>query len=516
MPIPIPDYETVTWPQVLAFWRNRFPGKDTHTESFLGKASRATARTIQYFFSSLQSVDNDTVPNSATSRAQLNNMAFAYGLLSNLGSFGPNGATTSSGGIAALVGTLGTTFTDGLLLTAPDGTTVLKLSGTQTVPGTPPGTGSVNGNIVAVTPGTGGNLPAGTVLTWQSPPSGATGTVTLSTGLSGAIDTETDKALLDRVLARWQTPPKGGARQDYRSWAESVSGVLRAYVYPRRDGTGSVDVVITAGGTGSGRKPSSAVQTSTQNYIDGSVLPFNEGQRPITACAVYVNLPYIAAGGLTIRIRVVPSASKYAFDWALGATVFTVASYSSGVITMTQTLPASLMAAIDAYKASPTTVPAPRLQVMSTSLAAPGIATPITAVDYNAGAQTITLGTIPGSWTPPSATDPVYPYGSAVPLVAQGAVPLLDIGGVQGYVDSLGPSRASGYANDLDVWDDTCRIFSLGQVALDTIDADGVSRPIKSVPAGGVFINGASADVEATDDINGIQLLTVSQIAITD
>jgi hypothetical protein len=509
MPIDIPDYDTVVWPQVLAFWRNRFPGKDTHTESFLGKSSRAVARSIMYFFSSLQAVDNDAVPGQKTSRAALNNMAFAYGLPSNLGSYGPNGGTVATGGVGTCVGNASTTFTDGLLLTAPDGKTVIKLSGSVT---TPAGSGqtSVNGNFVAVTVGTAGNLATGTVLTWQNPPVGAVGTVTLSSALSGAIDNETSPSLLARILSRWQSPPKGGARQDYRTWSESQTGVLRGYIYPRRQGTGTVDIVITAGGSGSGRKPSAAVQTVVGQYINGSVSPFYEGQRPVTASAVRTLLPYIAATGLKIRVRVVPSASKYAFDWSLGAGTLTVASYNAGtgVLTTNETLPTSLTQAIDTYKASPTTVTAPRLQVMSTGIAAPGIATAVSAVDYNAGAKTITLPLpTPGTWAAPLANDPIYPYGPAVALVAPD---------ILSYVDGLGPSRASGYANELDVWDDTCRIFSLGQVALDATDTDGVTRPIKSVPSSGVSINGASSDVQATDDTNGIQLLTVSQIAVTD
>jgi len=60
------------------------------------------------------------------------------------------------------------------------------LSGAIAVAGAPPGAGSVVGKFIAVTPGTAGNLPVGTVLTWQSPPSGADSTVTLTSPLRGA------------------------------------------------------------------------------------------------------------------------------------------------------------------------------------------------------------------------------------------------------------------------------------------------------------------------------------------
>lgn len=500
--ITIPDYNTVIWPQVLAFFRNRFPGKDTSPESFLGKLARAVARSISYWLVSLQSVDQDAVPSQKTSFTALANMAYAYGLPSNLGGYGANGATAASGGVIACTGTNGTVYPSGLFLTGPDGTTIFKTTSTVTIPGIPPGTGSISCPVVAVTTGTVGNLPSGNVLTWQSPPSGSDSSAALTTGLSGAIDVETRPALYNRVLARWQNPPKGGTAQDYRTWAESISGVYRAYVYPLRHGTGSVDVVLTTAGSGASRAPGAATQTAVASYINSV--------RPVTSSGVNVLLPYVGATGLTIRVRVVPSKALYAFDWALGNSTFTVASYASGppgVITMNQSLPASLTQAVDNYQASPSIYSAPRLQVMSTGLPAPGIATPVRVVAYNAGAKTLTLeNPLPAGWTTPSGGDAVYPYGGAVSLIAPS---------VLAYVDSLGPSRASSYADPRDAWSDTCSIFSIGEMALVATDTDGITHPASQLL--GVTINGGTSDVQATDTpANGVQLLTVAKIAITD
>lgn len=519
MPITIPDYNTVVWPQVLAFFRNRFPGRDTHPESFLGKTARAVARSIGYFLVSLQSVDQDAVPSQKTSLAALRNMAVAFGIPADAsGNFGQRPASSATGGQGNCTGTNGVTFPDGSLLYAPDGVTVVKLVGGVTISGAPPGTGSVLGYFAAVTPGTAGNLPAGSVLTWQAAPTGADATVTLTAALSGGTDLESPASLLSRILGRWQNPPKGGTGRDYRTWAESVTGVARAYVYPKKAGSGSVVVVVTSSSTdgGIGRDPGSGVAASVANYINGnpSTSPPVQGQRPVTASAALVARPYVTGTGLYVRVRIVPSANKYAFDWSLGMTVFTVASYASGVLTMGQSLPTSLTQAIDAYKANPSVVQAPRLQVMSLNLAAPGIAVPVQAVDYNAGAKTLTLQSpLPSSWVAPSSGDAVFPYSSAVPVVAKGVGPTP--GGVQGYVLGLGPSRASGYADPNDVWSDTASIYTIGQVALDALDSDGVTKPAARVLA--ATINAASSDVQATDTpANGIQLLTVSKIAVTD
>lgn len=520
MPLPIPDYATVIEPQGLAFLRNRFPGKDTHTESFLGKTARFVARMVSYLLVSVQSAVADAVPTQSTSLTQLQNMATNYGLPSNQGGFGPNGATAATGGIALITGTVGTVYLNGALLTAPDGVTVFQLSGGVTIPGG----GSINGNINAVTLGSAGNLPAGTVLTWQAPPAGSDLTTTLTTGTGGAIDTEAKQPLLARVQGRFQTPPKGGAAPDYRTWAESIPGVFRAYIYPKREGTGTVDVLITAAGSGTGRKPSTTVQDTVDDYINGDASdnPPVIGVRPVAAVGTSILLPYVAGAGLAIRIRIIVSQSKYAFDWALGASTFTVASYSAGppgVITMNQALPLSLTQQIDAYIASPTTVTAPRLQVMSAGLASPGIAVPVHAVNYNVGAKTLTLeNPLPAGWVAPSTNDAVYPYGPAVAIVAQGAFATATpavIGGVQAYIDSLGPSRAGGYGNPLDVWPDTASIFTLGEVAVDATDTDKTTKPVSRVLA--VTLNGGTIDIQATDTLaNGIQLLTCASIAITD
>src|SRR5579859_4081990 len=184
MAITIPDYNTVVWPQVLAFFRNRFPGRDTSPESFLGKTARAVARAIGYFLVSLQSVDQDAVPSQKTSLAALQNMAVAFGIPADAnGNFGQKPATAATGGQALCTGTNGTVYPSNALLFAPDGTTVIQLTGGVTIPGVPPGTGSVLGSFAAVTPGTVGNLPVGTVLTWQSPPVGSDPTVQLTSAL---------------------------------------------------------------------------------------------------------------------------------------------------------------------------------------------------------------------------------------------------------------------------------------------------------------------------------------------
>ena len=57
---------------------------------------------------------------------------------------------------------------------------------------------------------------------------------------------ETDAALLARLLDDIRRPPAGGNQYDYIKWALAVSGVAKAYCVPLGQGLGTVDVIILA------------------------------------------------------------------------------------------------------------------------------------------------------------------------------------------------------------------------------------------------------------------------------
>lgn len=503
MPITIPSLDTVV-SDVRAFFRNRFPGRDDHSESFLGKLARAIAASLSGLHASVLAADNDAVPSSQSSDAAIEKWAETLGVPADAdGNYGREGATVASGGVGALSGTNGTIFPAGSIATAPDGVTLIQLQSEVTIPGAPPGTGTASGTFNAITAGTAGNLDADTVCTWQETPPGADSTFELTTALTGATDTETASSLLARTLTRLQQPPKGGAAVDWRTWAESIDGVERAYVYPNRGGLGTVHTVITQSGTGTSRRHGQTVQTAVTDYIDGNAAEDEPGVRPVTVDGYETLVPYMSTSqGLAIRTRLTPSLSKYDFDWSLGSTVRTVLSYSSGVITLNDDIPASLQTAVDAYLAG--TATAPRLQVISTGSV---INEPVRVVAYNTGADTLTLeDPLPDDWVTPTVGDAVYPYGPIVETIAND---LLD------YVDSLGPSRQGGYANPLDSWEDECAVARLTQVALTAEDSDG-TRLARDIVTSGVTINGATTDITAGDTGNGPEMLYAASIAVTD
>ena len=188
------------------------------------------------------------------------------------GTYGRLAAQAARNGGATAYGTGGVVVATGAQLTDPSATTTVKLRTGFTMPGG----GSQAIIIDAVTTGTSGNLPAGTVLRWSSPPPGLQATVTLTTAISGGRDAESDVDLALRLVRRLQNPPKGGTAADIREWAESAEdsdgalvGVLRSYQYPLRDGVGGVDVVALLAGTGQSRDPGATKAAQIQTWLDG-------------------------------------------------------------------------------------------------------------------------------------------------------------------------------------------------------------------------------------------------------
>lgn len=481
-------------------FRAAFSGLPMGTKRFLGRTARAVARNLWGLHKSIEDIDADIVPSSKTSDDILSGWAELLGLPDGEGGYGRLKPKAASGGAATLTGVLGTVYGDALTATADDGSTQIQLSGAVTIVGTPPGFGSVPAVFVAVTKGTVSNLPKGTVCTWDNPPAGADATFTLTADMSGGLDTEDNPSVFGRIVSRLQTPPRGGVSEDYREWLENAVGVASVYLYPRRSGTGTVDIVIVGGGTGAARVPSDATRQAAADDIDAA--------RPVAAESADVLLPSIAATGRLVRVRVIPAATKYAFDWDDTGGTYTVDLYAAGppaTLRLNTLAPDSLKAAIDTYKASPTTEPKPRLQVLSTGSV---VNASIGCVDYAdaGGKTTLTLDTVTSAWTTPTVGDAVYAYGPVVATIAVGIVALCD---------SLGPSRASGFADEFTSWPDELTISGLSSIAEIAIDSDG-TKLIDKVLDGGVTIDGAATDVQGTDDtVDGPELLYLRAVAVT-
>ena len=383
----------------------------------------------------------------------------------------------------------GDDYADAITATADDGTQI-ALSGSVTIPGTAPGFGVVSESLSLSQQARRGTFRSEPCARGIHPPSGSDPAFKLTSPLSGGLDIENNPEVFDRISARLQTPPRGGVAEDYRLWAGAVDGVVDVFVYPKRSGVGTVDVVVVSGGSGQGRVPSAAVVAAAQAAISAKAPPGIEG--------LYARAPAAPNGfGRNVQIRVVPSENS-AFDWDDGGTPLVVSGFSAGppaTITIVGSLPQSLTDAVDFYKAAPATRTPPRLQVLSTVNPVVPINVPIGVVDHSG--SVLTLENAPDGWAPPSNGDQIFAYGPVVATIAAGALAL---------VDSLGPSRVRGFADNITPWQDKLTISGLTAVAEDAIDADG-TQLIEEVPPGGITINGVAADVQGSDSINGPELL---------
>lgn len=104
---------------------------------------------------------------------------------------------------------------------------------------------------------------------------------------------ETDAELLNRLLSVLRTPPSGGTKADYESWACAVDGVASALCIPVAQGAGTVSVVILADAETTGSEvPAQALLDAVTAHIDTV--------RPVTVSAVYVLAPQFISQDITM------------------------------------------------------------------------------------------------------------------------------------------------------------------------------------------------------------------------
>ncbi len=498
MPISVYSEDQIFEIAVAAFARQPTLAKlPVGESSYLGQKARSLAQLLAQVLGTVKAADNDSlpvvtytsgVPSTSASTLALDNWAFTLGLPSNrgLGQFGRNGAQAATGGTAQAVGTAGLILVAGLVLTDLSGTVSFQLRTGVTIPIS----GTIGIVVDAVTVGKAGNLASGTKLRWQSPPPGLATVTTLTGAVSGGYDQEDDVHLALRIISFLQDPPQGGTATDIRRWAEAATdsdgrsvGVVRAYVYPLRDGVGSVAVVPLLGGSGAGRDPGATKAAQIQAYIDA---------RRIATDTITVLRPQLPAGKkLTLTLRVKPAAG-YAWDWEYGGLSTPVVSAVGTTLIINTLTPVPLATAINNGSK-------PRIQLIGGS-PIPQVVRVLSFTDnlpLGGQATLVVDSTLSGAPTE------MYPAGGAVLPVALAVQSLLDT--------VIGPSRASGYAAPLDTWQDVVSVAAIAQTALDAVGADG-QRAL-------VLLPNAGADPSASVGVSiaiGVGLATTRDYQLED
>ena len=450
----------------LVYLQALYPGKATHPRSFLGGQAKMLAQVVAALQVAIQDAYRDGIPaaqlvegvlQSQCSTARLDEWAQVFALPTNRGPtlFGRNGPQVARGGVGTVRGQAGVAVPAGALLADLAGQVQLELVTGLLIPIT----GTIPGSFQATTPGAAGNLAAGSVLRWLAPPAGLQPTVTLDiTPLTGGYETESDLELALRLIRTLQSPPEGGTAVDFRTWAEASSdttgrslGIGRAYVFPKRDGIGSVDVLITQGGSGKSRDPGNVKRAQVQAYLDA---------RRVVCDTVRVLQPYFESDGIRIRVRC-QAAPRYSFDWdeapnaLLGGGINIVSATLTTITVTTASVPDKLRTALIGAQ--------PRVQVLLPSVGPLPFQRRIVQVAQAALNTTLILDSaLPAV---PQVADRVYPGGGCVDAVALACL---------NYVDQIGPSKQSGFADVVtDQWEAKVTIGKLASAALTARSASG-------------------------------------------
>lgn len=156
----------------------------------------------------------------------------------------------------------------------PVGTIAAVSDGNQyrtTAIGTIDGAGKVTVAAQALNTGVIGNQPNNMPCTLQEAPPGIDANAILLE-MGGGAPAESVTKLLSRVLEFLRSPPAGGNPTDHVRWALEVPGVTAAWCYPKRRGSGTVDIAIMSNGA----PPTLSLRTAVAAYVDGKAPPYGD------------------------------------------------------------------------------------------------------------------------------------------------------------------------------------------------------------------------------------------------
>jgi uncharacterized phage protein gp47/JayE len=200
---------------------------------------------------------------------------------------------TAASGTVIFAGTTGRVLDEGTQVVRSDTVTY-----TATSTGTVDASGNVSVTALADETGAAGNNLAGVGFALGTPIDGIQANGTALTPFTGGADVENNEDFRMRVLAAYQTPPSGGALNDYIQWALAVPGVTRAWCVPNGYGTGTVVVFImlddanaAEGGFPQGTdgvasdEPRGVTATGDQLTVANAIYP----QQPVTALVYAVS-----------------------------------------------------------------------------------------------------------------------------------------------------------------------------------------------------------------------------------
>jgi uncharacterized phage protein gp47/JayE len=191
--------------------------------------------------------------------------------------------------------------------------------------GTIPAEGYLDVDIAATSTGVQTNLDIGEELQFQTPPTDVETVASVVAALVNGRDAEAEGDFRARLLDKIGRQERSGNRDDFEQWVlESAAYVASAYVYPHRNGLGTVDIAALKDGRGTARLLDEGERDEVLAYVDNL--------RMVTG---RVRVLEVTTREVDVEILVKPeSDSAYEFDWD-DSTPPTVASYDSVTRTLT-------------------------------------------------------------------------------------------------------------------------------------------------------------------------------------
>lgn len=419
---------------LLASYGNALDGSDLSKTSDNWKRLRTNALGVTSLHAHLKVVFRDLLPDTC-----------APDLLPRWGAILKLPATVATAAQKAdalrVVGTAGSTTSLGDLLTAADGTR-FQVNETATI-----GVGAtfVDVDVLSVDVGAVCRKPKGEILTFVAPASGINAAAELQLDIDeGGADNEAPAAYRARILDRLAQQAMGGNQEDYREWAMQVAGVGSAYVYPRRQGFGTVDIAFLHGGSGATRCPTAPEIAIVFAYVDAL--------RPVSVkdFRVLTVNPEIQ----DVELLITPIDKAHAFDWD-DTVPPTVSAWNGTTRVLTFSTRPGDLALND--------------RIIYRGVGNDSSELVVEALGPGANDVTVALLTTAQAAVPPAAGNQLYSGG---PLVA----PVRAY--IQALFDALGPGRGTNPTQVAGVWEDTLRQAAL----LGVQKLDGVLDAVPVTP----------------------------------
>jgi len=280
---------------LVAAARGRFPTANLNRWSDFWKRLSIVALGMADLQRKLKDV-RDSLDPLAAEGVWLTRIGIVWGVLRK-------GASPSAKSAALRVfGDSGATVSTGAPLThLPSGDTYETRSG-----GTIPAAGYLDVDVAALSTGEQTNLEVDEELAFDTPPAGVKTNARIIVELEGGLDAELDGPLRERILNRIGEPSAGGNRNDWEQFLlEAATYVATGYVYPNRNGLGTVDLAALKSGTGTARLLDAGERTAVLTAI--------ESLRPVTST---IRMLEVTTTQQDVEITVKPESDPaYTFDW---------------------------------------------------------------------------------------------------------------------------------------------------------------------------------------------------------